>query len=174
LARTVATENDLIVAASVGPTGKYLHPLGKAREGEVRKAFDEQIAALADGKPDVLLLKSFIELRELEIAVRSAQEIAPNLPIIAQKTFPEDGALLATDYARKIAERLIELGVAVIGTNGTVGPQRMLSIIKAFAVPGIPISAQPDIGIPTLIDGKAIYNATPDYVAASCRRLVEA
>jgi methionine synthase / methylenetetrahydrofolate reductase(NADPH) len=174
LARTVASDNDLIVAASVGPTGKYLHPLGKAREGEVRKAFDEQISALADGRPDVLLLKSFIELRELEIAVRSAKEVAPNLPIIAQKTFPEDGALLATDYARKIAERLIELGVAVIGTNGTVGPQRMLSIIKAFAVPGIPISAQPDIGIPTLIDGKAIYNATPDYVAASCRRLVEA
>ncbi len=174
LARTVANENDLIVAATVGPTGKYLHPLGKAREGEVRNAYDEQIAALADGRPDVLLLKSFIELRELEIAVRAAKEVAPNLPIIAQKTFPEDGALLATDYARKIAERLIELGVTVIGTNGTVGPQRMLSIIKAFAVPGIPISAQPDIGIPTLIDGKAIYNATPDYVAASCRRLVEA
>lgn len=174
LARTVATEYDCIVAAAVGPTGKYLHPLGKARDAEVRKAFDVQVAALADGKPDVLTLKSFIELRELEIAVRAAKEIAPHLPIIAQKTFPEDGALLATEYARRIAERLIELGVSVIGTNGTVGPQRMLSIIKAFAVPGIPISAQPDIGIPTLIDGKAIYNATPDYVAESCRRLVEA
>lgn len=174
LARTVATEHDLIVAAAAGPVGRYLHPLGKARDSEVRKAFDEQIAALADGKPDALMLKSFIELRELEIAVRAAKDIAPNLPIIAQKTFPEDGALLATDYARRIADRLVELGVDVIGTNGTVGPQRMLSIIKAFAVPGIPISAQPDIGIPTLADGKAIYNATPEYVAESCRRLVEA
>ncbi len=174
LARGVASERDLIVAAAIGPCGKYLRPLGPADPKAVLASYEEQIAALNDGNPDVLILKSFIELRELELAIEAAKKVAPHLPIIAQKTFPEDGALLGTDYARKIAERLKSLGVSVIGTNGTVGPQRMLSIIKAFAVPGIPISAQPDIGIPSLIDGKAIYNATPEYVAASCKRLVEA
>src|SRR5206468_810047 len=105
-----------------------------------------------------------IELAELELAIEAAKKIAPHLPIIAQKTFPEDGALLATDYARKIAERLRKLGVDVIGTNSTVGPQRMISIVKSFALPDIPLSAQPDIGIPTLVDGRAFYNATPEYV----------
>lgn len=174
LARGVASEKDLIVAATVGPCGKYLRPLGPADPKAVLASYEEQIAALYDGNPDVLILKSFIELRELELAIEAAKKVAPELPIIAQKTFPEDGALLGTDYARKIAERLTSLGVAVIGTNGTVGPQRMLSIIKAFAIPTIPISAQPDIGIPSLIEGKAIYNATPEYVSASCKRLVEA
>lgn len=174
LARSVAEINGKLVAAVVGPVGKYLQPLGSAKPDEVRVSFESQIAALAEGEPDVLLLKSFIELRELELAIEAARKVAPHLPIIAQKTFPEDGALLGTDYALKIAKRLKEIGIDCIGTNGTVGPQRMLSIIKSFAVPGIAISAQPDIGIPTLVDGRAYYNATPEYVAASCLKLVEA
>jgi homocysteine S-methyltransferase len=174
LARAVASEKGLLVAAVVGPIGKYLKPLGPGKPDEVKKSFEEQIAALADGNPDVLLLKSFIELRELELAIEAAKNAAPHLPIIAQKTFPEDGALLSTDYARRIAERLASLGVHVIGTDSTVGPQRMVTIIKAFAIPGIAISSQPDVGIPTLVDGTPVYNATPEYVAESCKRLVEA
>ncbi len=174
LARAVASDFGSLVAAAVGPVGKFLAPIGPLSHEEVRRAFREQLLALADGAPDAIILKSFIDLTELEIAIEEAQSVAPELPIIAQKTFPEDGALLATDFARKVAERLIAHGVAAIGTNGTVGPNRMLSIIEAFAVPGIPISAQPDIGIPTLVDGRAIYHATPEYVGESTRRLVEA
>jgi homocysteine S-methyltransferase len=173
LARSVAGEKGIFVAAAVGPVGKYLAPLGPSKPEEVLKSFEEQIAALAEGSPDLLFLKSFIELAELELAIQAAKKVAPHLAIIAQKTFPEDGALLATDFVRKISERLRELGVEVIGTNGTVGPNRMVSILKLFALPGIPLSAQPDIGIPTLVDGKAFYNATPEYVGESAKRLVE-
>jgi methionine synthase / methylenetetrahydrofolate reductase(NADPH) len=174
LARTVASDRGLLVAAALGPVGKFLFPIGQLRHDQVRKAFREQILALVDGGPDALILKSFIDLTELEIAIEEAQSAAPGLPIIAQKTFPEDGALLATDFARKVAERLMSYNLAAIGTNGTVGPNRMLSIIQAFAQPGIPISAQPDIGIPTLVDGHPIYHATPEYLGESCKRLVEA
>ncbi len=174
LARTVASEHGSFVAAAVGPVGKFLFPVGPLKHDDVRHAFHEQILALADGGPDALILKSFIDLTELEIAIEEAQSIAPHLPIIAQKTFPEDGALLATDFARKVAEKLVSYNLAAIGTNGTVGPNRMLSIIQAFALPGIPISAQPDIGIPTLVEGRAIYHATPEYLGESAKRLVEA
>ncbi len=174
LARAVASDFGSLVAAVVGPVGKFLAPIGQLSLADVRRAFREQIQALADGGPDAIILKSFIDLTELEIAIEEAQSVAPELPIIAQKTFPEDGALLATDFARNVAERLIAHRVAVIGTNGTVGPNRMLSIIEAFAVPGIPISAQPDIGIPTLVDGRPIYHATPDYLGLGAKQLVEA
>lgn len=174
LARAVASDFDALVAATVGPVGKFLAPVGPLKHEDVRKSFREQILALADGGPDAFILKSFIDLTELEIAIEEVQSIAPDIPIIAQKTFPEDGALLATDFAHSVAERLLSHHVAVIGTNGTVGPNRMLSIIEAFAVPGIPLSAQPDIGIPTLVDGHAIYHATPEYLGESAKRLVEA
>lgn len=174
LARTAASDNQLFVAAAIGPIGKFLAPIGPLKPEDVRIAFREQALALLDGGPDVFMLRSFIDLVELEIAIEEVQRVAPNIPIIAQKTFPEDGALLATDFARKAAERIMAHGVAAIGSNGTVGPNRMLSIIQAFAIPGVPISAQPDIGIPTLVDGRPTYHATPQYVAESTRRLVEA
>jgi methionine synthase I (cobalamin-dependent)/5,10-methylenetetrahydrofolate reductase len=174
LARTVASDQGLLVAAAVGPIGKFLAPIGPLKHDDVRRAFHEQLLALLDGAPDAIILKSFIELTELEIAIEEAQLVAPNVPIIAQKTFPEDGALLATDFARHVAERLASYNLAAIGSNGTVGPNRMLSIIQAFAIPNIAISAQPDIGIPTLVDGRAIYHATPEYVGESTKRLVEA
>ncbi|HEY3875772.1 MAG TPA: bifunctional homocysteine S-methyltransferase/methylenetetrahydrofolate reductase [Candidatus Kapabacteria bacterium] len=174
LARAAASDYGSLVAVAVGPIGKFLAPVGPLKAEDVRRAFREQLLALADGGPDAIILKSFIDLNELEIAIEEAQSVAPDLPILAQKTFPEDGALLATDFARKVAERLKSHGVTVIGTNGTVGPNRMLSIIQAFAVPGIPISAQPDIGIPTLVDGHPVYHATPEYLGESAKRLVEA
>jgi homocysteine S-methyltransferase len=174
LARAVANDHGSLVAAAVGPIGKFLTPIGSLKHEDVRRAFREQIFALIDGGPDAILLRSFIELRELEIAIEETQTVVPGLPILAQKTFPEDGALLATDFARKVAERLQAYGVTVIGTNGTVGPNRMLSIIQAFAIPGIPISAQPDIGIPTLVDGRPIYHATPEYLGLGAKQLVEA
>jgi homocysteine S-methyltransferase len=173
LARTAAL-NQAYVAGVVGPVGKFLTPIGKIRPEEAREAFMTQIHALLDGNCDLLLFKSFIDINELEIALDAARHISTEIPIIAQKTFPEDGSVLATEYPREIARRLHRPGVIAIGSNGTVGPNRMLGIVKSLigATDAI-LSAQPDIGIPTIVDGHPIYNATIEYVANSARLLVE-
>ncbi len=166
------------VAGVIGPAGKFLTPLGNLKPDDVRQAFIDQAIALVDGGADVIMLKSFIDVVELEIAIEAVQFVAPEMPIIAQKTFPEDGAVLSTSYPSDIARRLISKGVAAIGTNGTVGPQRMMDIVKGLHAEatqsGVPMIAQPDIGIPTLVDGKSFYNGEPSYVANSVRRLAEA
>jgi homocysteine S-methyltransferase len=173
LART-ASQNKVYVAGVVGPIGKFLSPIGKLQPDEVRAAFMTQIHALLDGSCDLLLLKSFIDIEELEIALDAAAHISKEIPVIAQKTFPEDGEVLSTDYPSRIARRMYRPGVIAIGTNGTVGPQRMLGIIRSLhgATDAI-LSAQPDIGIPTLVDGHPVYNATMAYIASSARTLVD-
>jgi homocysteine S-methyltransferase len=173
LARTAA-RGKAYVAGVVGPVGKFLAPVGKLQHDDVRAAFMTQIHALLDGDCDLLLLKSFIDIEELEIALAAARHISTEIPIIAQKSFPEDGGVLATDYPREIAQRLHRPGVIAIGSNGTVGPQRMRSIIQAlYGTTDAILAAQPDIGIPTLVDGQPTYNATISYVANSVRALVE-
>ncbi len=161
------------VAGVVGPLGRFMVPLGKILPGDARQAFIDQIIALVDGGADVLMLKSFIDIEELELAIEAAQFVDPSIPIIAQKTFPEDGSVLATSFPNDIARRLVAKGVQAIGANGTVGPQRMLDIVRSLRIDGVHLASQPDIGIPTLVDGKAIYNADPDYVARTIRRIVE-
>lgn len=173
LARTAAM-NRAYVAGTVGPIGKFLAPIGKLDHGDVRAAFLAQIQGLLDGDCDLLLLKSFIDVDELEIAMDAARELSHDIAIIAQRTFPEDAAVLATDYPHQVARRLNGPGVIAIGSNGTVGPQRMLGIIKSlYGATDAILSAQPDIGIPTLVDGQPVYNATIDYVASAARTLVD-
>lgn len=173
LARTAA-QNRTFVAGVVGPVGKFLSPVGKLNADDVRSAFVTQIHALLDGQCDLLLLKSFIDIEEIEIALEAARHVSKEIPIIAQKSFPEDGGVLATDYPREIARRLAGPGVIAIGTNGTVGPQRMRSIVQSlYGISDRFLAAQPDIGIPTLVDGVPVYNATIEYVASSARALID-
>ncbi len=172
IARCAAVRRAL-VAGVVGPVGKFLKPIGPYSAEEVRQAFIDQIIALLDGGADLLLLKSFIDLEELLIAIEAAQFVDSDVPIIAQKTFPEDGAVLATEYPVQVARALKSAKVTVVGANGAVGPQRMLGIMERMAAAGCALSAQPDIGIPIIRDGQMEYNADPVYVAQSIRRLAQ-
>ncbi len=173
IARRAAGEN-VYVAGAVGPTGKLLEPLGKTKIVEVRKVFKEQIEILVKAGVDLLIFETFLDLNELDAAIDAAKEISPDIPIIAQKTFSEDGAILATDFPVEVVRHIKSKGVDVVGSNCTVGPQRMYGIIKSIYSEDVILSAQPAAGIPTLVDGRSIYHAAPEYLATYAKQLVEA
>ena len=171
IARRAAGE-DVYVAGAVGPVGRLLEPVGKIRRQEARNAFKEQIAALLEGGVDLLILETFVSIQELDEAIQAAKELT-DLPIIAQKAFAEDGAILSGTFPIEVVEHIIQQGVDVVGANCTVGPQRMFSIIRNMHKDGVILSAQPAAGIPTLLDGRSIYHTTPEYLASYAKELVE-
>lgn len=172
LARTSA-HSRAAVAGVVGPTGRMMRPLGPLEPSDLLSCFAEQIGALLASGADLIMLKSFIDVDELDIAINAVRSLSTDVPIIALKSFPEDGSVLAGSYPADVAARITSHGVTVLGSNGTVGPQRMLSIIQSLRSSAVPLCAQPDIGIPTIVDGVPTYNAEPAYVAEAARRLVE-
>jgi homocysteine S-methyltransferase len=172
LARQAAGSRAL-VAVVVGPSGRMMRPLGPLTHEDLHLCFTEQIAALLAGSVDVIMLKSFIDLDEIEIAIDAVRALSADVPLIALKSFPEDGSVLSGSYPSDVAHRLERHGIQAMGSNGTVGPQRMLGIVESLRVSSVPLVALPDIGIPTIIDGFPVYNAEPSYVAAAARRLVE-
>ncbi len=169
-----AAGEDVYVAGAVGPTGKLLAPLGKTKISDIKKVFKEQIEVLVRGGVDLLILETFLDLNELDAAIDAAKEVSSDIPIIAQKTFSEDGAILASDFPLEVVRHIKSKGVDVVGSNCTVGPQRMYGIIKSMYSEDLILSAQPAAGIPTLVDGKSIYHATPEYLATYAKQLVEA
>jgi len=173
LARAAAGSR-AVVAGVVGPSGRFLRPLGPLEPDDLRACFTEQISALLAATADLIMLKSFIDLDELEIAIDAVRALSKSIPLIALKSFPEDGSVLSGSYPSDVAHRLTRHGVQAIGSNGTVGPQRMLGIVQSLRVSEVPLVAMPDVGIPTIVDGIPLYNAEPSYVAAASRRLVEA
>jgi methionine synthase / methylenetetrahydrofolate reductase(NADPH) len=164
----------VFVAGSVSPAataGQRRRAAGPARAD----LFREQIQALADGGVDALVLETFGYLEELAEAVTVATQTC-DLPVIAQATFADDGRTLGGETPREVASTLSGLPVAVVGTNCTLGPQGVLSVIEAM-VPhtDLPVSAQPNAGLPRRVAGRRFeYNVDGAYFARYARRLVEA
>jgi methionine synthase / methylenetetrahydrofolate reductase (NADH) len=138
----------VLVAASVSPavTGQQRRRVGAEERMEVLR---EQISALvADGAADLLILETFGYLDELVEAVTVAASVTA-LPLIAQATFADDAHTLGGETPREVATVLSGLPVAMIGTNCTIGPQRMLVVAEDLVrYSAVPVSAQPNAGQP--------------------------
>src|SRR2546427_8328971 len=175
LARTAAKSFDVWVAGAVGPLGIRIEPLGKTSFDEARAAFREQIAALVEGGVDLIILETFGYVEELHQAVRAARDVAPNLPVVAQVTIDEDGNCLDGSTPETFTPRLEEWGVDVIGCNCSVGPVTMLDVIERVrALTSLPLSAQPNAGVPRSVEGRNIYLCSPEYMASYARKFVAA
>jgi methionine synthase / methylenetetrahydrofolate reductase(NADPH) len=175
LAREAAKSFDVWVAGSVGPLGTRIEPLGKTSFDEARAAFREQIAALAEGGVDLLILETFGYLEEIHQAILAAREVNAALPVVAQVTIDEDGNCLDGSAPETFAPKLAEWGADVIGCNCSVGPVAMLEAMERVrGVTSLPLSAQPNAGIPRSVDGRNIYLCSPEYMASYARKFVAA
>jgi homocysteine S-methyltransferase len=175
LGREAAKSFDVWVAGSVGPLGIRIEPLGKTSYEEARDAFREQIAALVEGGVNLLVLETFGYLEELHQAILAAREVNPSIPVVAQVTIDEDGNCLDGSTPETFTRRLEEWGADVIGCNCSVGPVAMLDAIERVrALTSLPLSAQPNAGIPRSVEGRNIYLCSPEYMASYARKFVAA
>ena len=175
LAREAAKSFDVWVAGSVGPLGTRIEPLGKTSFQEARDAFREQIEALVEGGVDLLILETFGYLEEIHQAMLAAKDVKASLPIVAQVTIDEDGNCLDGSDPETFAPKLAEWGADVIGCNCSVGPVAMLDAMERVrAATSLPLSAQPNAGIPRSVDGRNIYLCSPEYMASYARKFVAA
>ncbi len=171
-----AARDAAFVAASVGPLGVRLEPLGSTNREDARLAFVEQITALVDSGVDLLILETFTNLEELELAASAARETAPTeMVVVAQVSIEDDGSLHDGTPAAMIAQRLDALPVDVIGLNCCTGPRALLETLEKLAAStSKPLSAMPNAGLPTFVDGRAVYHCSPEYLGQYARRYLEA
>ncbi|HVZ59625.1 MAG TPA: bifunctional homocysteine S-methyltransferase/methylenetetrahydrofolate reductase [Terriglobales bacterium] len=175
LAREAAKSFDGMVAGSVGPLGIRVEPLGKVALGEARTAFREQIAALVEGGVDLLMLETFGYLNEIREAILAARDVDAAIPIVAQVTVDEDGNCLDGSSPETFAAKLADWGADLIGCNCSIGPAPMLEALeRAAEVTNLPLSAQPNAGMPRSVEGRNIYLCSPEYMASYTKKFVNA
>jgi methionine synthase I (cobalamin-dependent)/5,10-methylenetetrahydrofolate reductase len=169
-------ERDVLVAGSVSPavTGLQRRRIGSAERAEVIR---EQIEALLGPNQgvDILILETFGYLDELVEAVVVASELS-DVPIVAQATFADDAHTLGGETPREVATVLSGLPVAMLGTNCTIGPQRMLTVAEDLVrYASVPVSAQPNAGQPRRTGPRSFeFSIDGDYFARYFRRFAEA
>ena len=155
----LAAGRDALVFASIGPSGKLIMN-GDVSEDELRVAFEEQAAALAEAKPDGLVLETMQDLDEVRIAITAAK--ATGLPVVASMVFDSgkdlDRTMMGTT-PEQAAKALVEAGADVVGANCGQGIAGFVSIcarLKA-AASGRPIWIKANAGLPAMMDGTAVY-----------------
>jgi methionine synthase / methylenetetrahydrofolate reductase(NADPH) len=165
LARAVAdTIPGTWVAGSVGPLGVHLAPIGHVAHERAAQLFADQVAALAAGGADVILIETMRDLDEALIAL-SAAHLACDLPVIVSVTFGEDGLTASGHTPEAVVAALEAAGADVIGANCSTGPAPMLDVMaRMAAVTGTPLSAMPNAGLPAVVNGRFIYTSPPGYM----------
>ena len=175
LAREAAKSFDAMVAGAVGPLGVRIEPLGKIALSEAREAFREQIAALNEEGVDLIILETFGYLEELHQGILAAREVNPDLPVVAQVTIDEDGNCLDGSSPEHYGPQLQTWGGDVVGINCSVGPAPMFEAIERVrAVTTVPLSAQPNAGMPRPVDGRTVFLSSPEYMASYAEKFIVA
>ena len=173
IAKEVAGEHAL-VAGSVGPLGVQIEPLGKLSFDEAAEAFREQIKGLLDGGVDLIILETFSLVAELQQAIRALRGLNAAIPLIAQVTINDDGHLLSGATLESFVRAVAPSGVDAIGLNCSVGPKAMLDALETLkTLTGLPISVQPNAGLPQSIGGRNIYMTSPEYMAEYAKRFIQ-
>ena len=177
LARQAADEADrtVFVAGSVGPTGARLSPLGPLSPEDARAAYLEQIGTLADAGVDLLVLETFADLAELELALGVARSVCA-LPLVASMSFTREVRTLGGVVPETAVSRLRVAGADVIGANCSTGPRGVHEVLLRYseaeagvgvgssALP-IAFSAMPNAGYPESRGERLYFPAPPDYFA---------
>ena len=162
------------VAGSVGPTGKFIAPLGDLSFDSAYEVFYEQISALDQAGIDYIIIETIIDIQEMRAALLAAKA-ATRKPIICQLSFQADGRTVTGTDPRTAAITLEALGANVIGANCSLGPAQLLPVIETLAQNcSIPLSVQPNAGMPQLVNGQTIFPMTAAEMANWIPRLVAA
>ncbi len=162
------------IAGAVGPLGIRIEPLGPTSREEARELYERQVVGLLEGGVDGFILETFSDLNELEQAFRAVRNHT-DLPVFCQITVGEDGRTAYGTSPEAVAFEVTHWGADVIGLNCAVGPAIMLdSVERMAAVTDLPLSAQPNAGLPQAVGDRKISLTSPEYMARYARRMIEA
>ena len=163
-----------LVAGSIGPSGRLLAPLGEQDFDEAAEGFARQIRGLEQGGVDFLLVETIIDLQEMRAALLAAKSVT-RLPVFCQLSFDDNGRTVTGTDPETAACVLTALGAAAVGMNCSLGPEQLVPLVRQMAqATHLPITVQPNAGMPYLVDGKTVFPMSPEAMAGWVPALVEA
>ncbi len=173
---TAADSRTRFVAGSMGPGTKFA-TLGHVSYDELFDAYREQAEALIAGGVDLLVVETQFDLLGARAAVNGArsamQSLGIEVPIQTQVTIELTGRMLAGTEIGAALTSLSSLEPDVTGLNCATGPTEMWEPLRHLVRHSlVPVSAIPNAGLPSVVDGQMRYDLSPDDLAGHLRDFV--
>jgi len=175
ISKKVAHEQNRRVFASVGPTGLMLMS-GTVTPEELYAAFLEQAEAIAAEQPDGIVIETMSDPAEAVLAVKAAK--TTGLPVALSMVFDtgknKDRTMMGTTPEQAV-EQMTAAGADIVGANCGQGIDGFIPICRRMrAVTAHPLWMKANAGLPEMVDGKTVYNQTPEKFAESAKELLAA
>ncbi len=157
----------VVVAASIGPTGEIMAPMGSLTHELAVEIFHEQAEAVKDAGADVLWVETISAPEEFSAAAEAFAKVG--MPWCGTMSFDTAGrTMMGFTSAQFVAlvDKLPHPPIA-FGANCGVGAADLMRTVLGFvaAGPERPIIAKGNAGIPKYHEGHIHYDGTPELMA---------
>ena len=153
------------VAGCIGPSGLAQAERNGIGAKEMENLFRSQAGALIDGGVQAILLQSFADPEELEVAIGAVRELH-HLPVIALLSSGREGTLPGGKSWEETMKKLRQAGAEVVGVAPAFGPSACAGLLAKISSGGDkPLAVYPDAGQPEFSEGRYLYANHPDYFA---------
>ena len=164
------------VAGSIGPGTKF-PTLGQIRYADLRDHYQQQSAALLEGRVDLILIETVFDLLQAKSAINGARRAMKAagrvVPIQVQVTIELTGTMLPGTEIGAALCALEAMDIDLIGLNCATGPAEMFEPLRHLTQQAaIPVTCLPNAGLPSVVDGKMHYDLTPEQLAEFQRQFV--
>ncbi|MCO8275028.1 methionine synthase [Actinoplanes sp. TRM 88003] len=174
LARQAADEaGGKFVAGSIGPLNVTLSLSPKVDDpayravtfDQVKASYAEQIAALAEGGVDLLLIETIFDTLNAKAAIAAAREVAPHLPLWISVTIVDlSGRTLSGQTVEAFWRSIERAKPLIVGVNCALGATEARPHVAELArLSDVYVAAHPNAGLPNAFGG---YDETPDQTGA--------
>ncbi|MBM7773481.1 5-methyltetrahydrofolate--homocysteine methyltransferase [Actinokineospora baliensis] len=181
LARQAADElGDRFVAGSVGPLNVTLSLSPKVEDpayravtfDQVKAAYADQIAALAEGGVDLLLIETIFDTLNSKAAIAAAREVAPELPLWISVTIVDlSGRTLSGQTVEAFWRSVEHAEPLIVGVNCALGAEQVRPHVAELSrLAGTYVATHPNAGLPNAFGG---YDETPAETSGLLTEFVE-
>ena len=186
--------NRVYVAGDIGPSGEFMEPLGPLKRNDLIDVFKQQAQYLAEGGVDLFIIETMTDIEELVCAVEAVNKVS-QLPVIASMSFEPAGdeyrtmmGVSSSGMVMKMFDKLVSANCEIMGANCGLIPEEMKEVIELLKRTWKEMSskssqnieedpfliAQPNAGHPKLVDGKTVFEQTPNEFAHQASQLAAA
>ncbi|MGW1345904.1 methionine synthase [Kribbella sp. NPDC002412] len=168
------------VAGSIGPLNVTLSLSPRVEDPsyravtfeQVRAAYAEQIAALAEGGVDLLLIETIFDTLNVKAAIMAAREVAPHLPLWISVTIVDlSGRTLSGQTVEAFWSSVEHAKPLVVGVNCSLGAAELRPHVADLArLADTYVASHPNAGLPNAFGG---YDETPEQTAGMLQEFAE-
>lgn len=161
------------VTYDIGPTGKLLAPYGDLPFEKAVEIFGFQARLAEKYGADMISIETMNDGYETKAALLAVKENC-SLPVFVTNAYNEDEHLLTGASPEAMVALLEGLGADAVGLNCSFGPDKLLGVAKRILdSASIPVIFKPNAGIPKVVDGKTVYDITPERFAECVMNAVD-